>query len=129
MDQQLLDILSSTFSSSLSAPLFPQRLQLLKSHLYNRDFEKAFPTSLPSVDDDINAEQQALLETYVLRWVPTRALCYYRIFSTIANFFVPETEAESDLHIVSIGAGSGSESLAFQALLTSHRITILEYPD
>ena len=128
MDQQLLDILSSTFSSSLSAPLFPERLQLLKTHLYNRDFEKAFPTSLPSVDDDVNAEQQALLETYVLRWVPTRALCYYRIFSKIAKF-VPEREAESDLHIVSIGAGSGSESLAFQALLTSPCITILEYPD
>jgi 25S rRNA (uracil2843-N3)-methyltransferase len=122
MDQQLLDVVSSTFSSSLSSPLFAQRLQLLKTHLYNRDFERAFPTSLPSADDDVSAEQQALLETYVLRWVPTRALCYYRIFSKTAKF-VPE----SDLHIVSIGAGSGSESLAFQALLTNPCTIVLRY--
>lgn len=120
-DQQLLDVISSTFSSTLSSSLFTERLQLLKTHLYNRDFDKAFPTSLPSADDDESEELQSLLDIYVLRWVPTRALCYRRIFGKIAKF-VPE----SDLRVVCIGAGSGSELLALQALLTSPCILIAQ---
>ena len=116
-DQAVLDLISSSFSSTLSSPRFGENLQTVKTHLYNRSFSEAFPTAKPE-DDTVDNESQTLLETYVVRWVPTRVLCYARIFERIASF-LPE-----ELRAVCIGAGCGSESLAFQAAFNRTRMVL-----
>ena len=113
-DQLILDIIFSSLSTTFASPAFDSRLQCLKKHLYNRSFAEAFPTSDTSISDNVNGNDQSeLLETYVLRWVPTRALCYGRVIEKIAGFL-----PTGELRIVSIGAGCGSETLAFQAALS-----------
>lgn len=113
-DQNIVDTISSTFSSTLNSHNLPEDLQTLKKHLYNRSFAEAFPTSSrPAQHDSSNDDQKSLLEAYVVRWVPTRVLCYARIFERIAKFL-----PESELRAICIGAGCGSESLALQATLT-----------
>src|ERR1700685_376188 len=106
-EQASLDLLSSTFSSTLQSPLLSEYLQSLKRHLYNRSFADAFPTS--SAPKDGAEDQNALLEAYAVRWVPTRALCYSRIIGQVAKYL-----QKSDLRVVCIGAGCGSETLALQ---------------
>ena len=112
-DQQLLDLISSTFSSTLNSPHLPENLQSLKKHLYNRSFAEAFPTSSASIEDTAPNDQTLLLEAYVVRWVPTRVLCYSRLFERITKFL-----PESEVRVICIGAGCGSESLALQATST-----------
>ena len=113
-DQNILNLISSAFSSTLNSPDLSEHLQSLKKHLYNRSFAEAFPTSSSSAQEDSSTDdQKSLLEAYVVRWVPTRVLCYSRIFERIAKFL-----PESELRVICIGAGCGSESLALQAALT-----------
>jgi len=117
-DQLLLDLISSTFSSTLQYPLLPEHLQSLKKHLYHRSFADAFPTSNTTKDEQDAAEDQnTLLEAYVVRWVPTRALCYSRIIQQVAKYL-----SNSELRVVCIGAGCGSETLALQSALTYERM-------
>jgi 25S rRNA (uracil2843-N3)-methyltransferase len=116
-DQKLLNLISSTFSKTLFSPVLTERLQSLKTHLFNRSFADAFPTSTSEEDED----QQAMLETYVVRWVPTRALCYTRIFQKIEKFL-----PSADLRIMCIGAGCGSETLALQAALSNESTTYFD---
>lgn len=112
-DQNILNLISSTFSSTLNSPNLSEHLQSLKKHLYNRSFAEAFPTSGSSAQEDTSTDDQKyLLEAYVVRWVPTRVLCYSRIFERIAKFL-----PESELRAICIGAGCGSEPLALQAAL------------
>ena len=112
-DQHILNLISSTFSSTINSPNLSERLQSLKKHLYNRSFAEAFPTSSSSAkDESLSDDQKSLLEAYVVRWVPTRVLCYSRIFERIAKFL-----PESELRVICIGGGCGSESLALQATL------------
>lgn len=116
-DQALLDLIATTFASTLSSPSLPDDLQALKKHLFNRSFDEAFPTTLtPSQpEEEAGCERsETNLEAYIVRWVPTRALCYSRIFKTIAGLLPDET-----LRAVCIGAGCGSESLALQVILKS----------
>ena len=121
-DQILLNLISSTFSSTLSSPKLPDYLQSLKKHLYDRSFEEAFPTSASSSqNDDLENDQEKILEAYVLRWVPTRVLCYTRIMERITRF-LPNPE----LRVFCIGAGCGSETLALQAALSAQRIKPLK---
>jgi Putative SAM-dependent methyltransferase len=118
-DQTVVNIISSTFSTTLSSPLLHDHLQSLKTHLYNRSFAEAFPTSTPTPEDEISADdQQTMLEAYVVRWVPTRVLCYARIFERIASYL-----PKSEMRVVCVGAGCGSETLALQASL-SHQCTL-----
>lgn len=113
-DQLLLDLISSTFTSTLQSPKLPEYLQSLKKHLYNRSFADAFPTFNTTKDEQDGAEDQnALLEAYVVRWVPTRAICYFRIMQQIAKYL-----SCSEVRVVCIGAGCGSETLALQSALT-----------
>ena len=110
-DQALLKLISSTFALALSSSGLQERLQSLKKHLHSRSFVEAFPTSASATQDDSpEDDQHALLESYVIRWVPTRALCYVRIFERISKF-LPQSELRATL----VGAGCGSESLALQA--------------
>ena len=116
-DQLLLDLISSTFSSTLQSPLLSEYLRSLKRHLYNRSFADAFPTSsAPKEEQDGAEDQNALLEAYVVRWVPTRALCYSRIIEQVTKYL-----QKSDLRVVCIGAGCGSETLALQSSLSCER--------
>jgi hypothetical protein len=116
-DQKLLNLISSTFSNTLFSPLLTEHLQSLKRHLFNRSFADAFPTSTSGEDED----QQTMLETYVVRWVPTRVLCYTGIFQKIEKFL-----PSADLRVMCIGAGCGSETLALQALLSSECIIAID---
>ena len=112
-EQLLLDLIATTFSSTLASPDLPTQLQTLKKHLYNRSFDEAFPiTAANTVEDDRRERSKSNLEAYVIRWVPTRTLCYSRIFERIAKFLPDDT-----LHALCIGAGCGSETLAFQSSL------------
>src|SRR5437762_12122214 len=113
-DQIVLDLITSTFPSALNSPSLTEHLQSLKKHLYNRSFSEAFPTSSSSStqDDSSTDDQNPVLEAYVVRWVPTRVLCYSRILERIAKFL-----PESELRVICVGAGCGSESLALQSTL------------
>lgn len=110
-DQLLLDLIATAFSSALASPDLTNHLQGLKRHLFNRSFDEAFPVTSGSPEDGCD-RSESKLEAYIVRWVPTRALCYSRIFERIAKFLPDEA-----LHAVCIGAGCGSETLAFQAIL------------
>jgi 25S rRNA (uracil2843-N3)-methyltransferase len=111
-DQQLLDVIASCFSTTIASSSLSERLQLLKKHLYNRSFAEAFPTST----DDGARDTEPILEAYIVRWVPTRALCYAIVFENIQRF-LPEALGR----VVCIGAGCGSESLALQTAFTRQR--------
>jgi 25S rRNA (uracil2843-N3)-methyltransferase len=69
LQQKMLNVFRDAFSSRMNQE-FPQLLQAVKMHLFNRQFQKAF-------------EGEALLETYAFRWSPSRALAYVEILSTI----------------------------------------------
>src|SRR5271170_5447622 len=113
-DQICLDLISSTFYSTLQSPLLSESLQSLKKHLYNRSFADAFPTSIvPKDEQDAAQDQNILLEAYVIRWVPTRALCYSGIIEKISTYL-----PKSGLRVVCVGGGCGSETLALQSSLT-----------
>lgn len=114
-DQLLLDLIATTFSSTLASPDLPNQLQELKKHLFNRSFDEAFPTTTSTTSNAVEdgcERSESNLKAYIVRWVPTRALCYARIFERIAKFLPDES-----LHVVCVGAGCGSETLALQASL------------
>ncbi|KAI1093156.1 hypothetical protein F5B19DRAFT_165052 [Rostrohypoxylon terebratum] len=74
--QRLLNIFSDTFREVLSDDEFSSILQKVKQALFNRDFETAFGN-------------EQFLEVYAARWSPSRALCYSKILSQIADDLVP----------------------------------------
>lgn len=69
VQQRVLNIFRDAFMSRMNHD-FPRLMQEVKKNLFNRDFLKAF-------------EREEFLETYALRWSPSRALAYMNIFSII----------------------------------------------
>ncbi|KAI5289709.1 hypothetical protein KEM54_003378 [Ascosphaera aggregata] len=83
-------------------------VQLVKAHLYRRDFEAAFA--------DADGE---LLRAYALRWSAGRALAYAGIFGYVlakmrSSFDYREGDKVAQ-HIVCIGGGAGSELVGLAA--------------
>ncbi|PGH11551.1 hypothetical protein AJ79_04809 [Helicocarpus griseus UAMH5409] len=95
-------------SEPLSRPL-SELIQILKTHLYRRDFLSAFA--------DANDE---LLKAYALRWSAGRALGYAGIFAAVCEMITQDraTALQKKMyveHIVCIGGGAGAEIVGLAA--------------
>jgi 25S rRNA (uracil2843-N3)-methyltransferase len=83
-------------------------VQEVKSHLYNRDFSKAFG-------------KPEYLSAYALRWSASRAACYTEIFSSpgllpMSRSVQPTDDTQSSaFKVVCIGGGAGAEIVALAA--------------
>ena len=111
---EVLQLFARAFGETLADPALAQRLQEVKTHLYNRDYAGAFATA-------------ANLSAYVVRWSPSRALCYRHVFLDLCD----ELRAVFDLHdcdgdgdgdgdggareVVCVGGGAGGEVVAAAA--------------
>lgn len=107
--QEILDIFHHAFST-LFTPQLPELLQKVKTHLFNRDFLAAF-----------GAPEN--LEAYVVRWSPSRALCYREVFLELSpalrRVFELKGEEGERVEIVCIGGGAGAEVVAVAAAVKS----------
>ncbi|KAE8452918.1 hypothetical protein EG329_013190 [Mollisiaceae sp. DMI_Dod_QoI] len=120
LQQLLLNIFRDAFAEVIASDNRQQLLQDVKNALYERDFARAFG-------------RQDYLETYSIRWSPSRALCYQSILVDISEHLVEifpicgaihfEAEVESvtnlndsALHAVCIGGGA-AEVVAFGGFL------------
>ncbi|KLJ13407.1 hypothetical protein EMPG_11659 [Blastomyces silverae] len=115
LQQLLLNVFQSGLLSDraceaepLSRPL-SELVQILKTHLYNRDFLSAFA--------DANEE---LLKAYALRWSAGRALGYAGIFASVLQMIIQHRIAAAGSntigqHIVCIGGGAGAEIVGLAA--------------
>lgn len=106
--QLVLNLFARTFADGpLANPSLQQNLQIIKGHLFNREYLAAFsPEKLPS---------------YAVRWSPSRALLYRSVFETYAGPVfsadaIPDDadeevkeEQESATKVVCIGGGAGGE--------------------
>ncbi|EEH48539.2 25S rRNA (uracil2843-N3)-methyltransferase [Paracoccidioides brasiliensis Pb18] len=116
LQQLLLNVFQSGLLSDkasatepLSRPL-SELVQILKTHLYRRDFLSAFA--------DANEE---LLKAYALRWSAGRALAYAGIFASVCEMIIQHrtTVAETittGSHVVCIGGGAGAEIAGLAAV-------------
>jgi len=105
-EQEILTIFRRTFSHAFTNTL-PQTLQEVKGHLYNRDYLKAFGS-------------EEYLQAYVVRWSPSRALAYKRIFLDTCKeirkvLYVEEEGYSKNAQIVCIGGGAGAEVVGIAA--------------
>ena len=102
----------------LFTPALQPLLQTVKQHLFNRDYAAAFG-------------EKRNLEGYVVRWSPSRALCYTEVFTgmcgEVAGVFdlrkwkegEGEGEERSRREVVCIGGGAGAEVVAAAAAVRS----------
>ncbi|KAF2438343.1 hypothetical protein P171DRAFT_372009 [Karstenula rhodostoma CBS 690.94] len=108
LQQLLLNIFRDSFPERLATDIKPL-LQEIKGHLYNRDFATAFG-------------KEEYLETYALRWSPSRTLCYLEILHDLKDELKPfqnvsqETEV-AEWNIVGLGGGAGAEIVALGGLM------------
>ena len=123
LQQLSLDIFSNTFAHRFHSDL-PAIVQQIKQHLFNRDFESAFG-------------QHSYLETYAMRWSPSRVLAYTQIFAeTLSKYHLQPQNLDQDSQysqelppvasrvqfafasrVVCIGGGAGAELVALAACL------------
>ena len=121
LQQGLLDVFRTAFAHRLLSADFTPRLQQIKGHLYDRDFEKAF-----------NNDQ--LREIYAARWSPSRALAYLSVFWDLSTHLSPSqpkeestslSESQNDASesqtykIVCFGGGAGAEVVALAGFCTA----------
>lgn len=108
-ERQLLSLLSSLSSPTLSSPTFTTTLQSVKSSLFNKDYQQAFA-------------EQGRREAYAARWVPSRALIYRRIFREMGGGRVLRKalfggQGKGKGKAIMLGGGAGSEVLALGSWL------------
>ena len=131
LQQLVLDIFRNTFEPRFESG-FPEIVQQIKQHLYNRDFKTAFG-------------QKSFLDVYAMRWSPSRALAYTQIFwETLSNYHLGNNRDPGDLPpttlqvqsasskpIICIGGGAGAELVALAASLhlISHPCADLNGPE
>ncbi|ODH27121.1 hypothetical protein ACO22_04286 [Paracoccidioides brasiliensis] len=116
LQQLLLNVFQSGLLSDkasatepLSRPL-SELVQILKTHLYRRDFLSAFA--------DANEE---LLKAYALRWSAGRALAYAGIFASVCEMIIQHRTTVAEIittgsHVVCIGGGAGAEIVGLAAV-------------
>jgi 25S rRNA (uracil2843-N3)-methyltransferase len=100
LQQLILDIFKNSFPERNGEDLISV-LQEIKGHLYNRDFAKAFG-------------KDEYLEAYAVRWSPSRALGYLKIFDSVIREFCNwieelDGDADSTLKVACLGGGAGAE--------------------
>jgi len=113
--KEILTLFQHTFSSVLNRPDLHSLLQTVKGHLFNRDYAAAF------------GEHQNL-QAYIVRWSPSRALCYRSVFLELCEelkevFDVAQREETTE--IVCFGGGAGAELVAAAAAVKA----LLPRPD
>lgn len=113
LQQLLLNIFRDTFPEVLTSDDRQQLLQDVKTALYERDFERAFG-------------KREFLETYSIRWSPSRALCYQAVLVDVSEHLIElfplcglllderedEFVLDSSLRAVCFGGGA-AEVVAF----------------
>lgn len=72
LQQLVLDIFKHTFPTTLDSNELSSLLQQVKHALFERDFETAFG-------------RKEYLETYAVRWSPSRALCYMAVLADLKD--------------------------------------------
>lgn len=112
---EVLDLLSSALSETLSRQDLSNQIQKIKALLYDRKFLEVF-------------EDAALLEAYVARWVPSRALAFRELLGGSdyllralkgkgkARAIEATDEAPQRTSIVALGGGACSELLALASI-------------
>ena len=106
-EQEILTIFRRTFSHAFTSTL-SQTLQEVKGHLYNRDYLQAFGS-------------EEYLQAYVVRWSPSRALAYRKIFletcEEVTRVFDVNSNGANDspAEVVCIGGGAGAEVVGIAA--------------
>lgn len=108
LQQLLLHVFRNAFPNRFGSDLKPL-LQEVKQHLYNREFTTAFG-------------KDEYLETYAVRWSPSRALGYLKIFCDLeVHVFDPQKlEAKGGTDpwkFVCLGGGAGAEIVALAGYL------------
>jgi 25S rRNA (uracil2843-N3)-methyltransferase len=122
LQQAILDQFRRTFEIENAANL-QRTVQEVKSHLYNRDFAKAFG-------------EPHYLEAYALRWSASRALCYADILSRLSLIQEARPTAlvqPRACRAVCIGGGAGAEIVALASVIrifdTKMQVTALDVAD
>jgi 25S rRNA (uracil2843-N3)-methyltransferase len=113
--KEILSLFQSTFSALFSRPDLHQLLQIVKGHLFNRDYAAAF-----------GAPEN--LDAYVVRWSPSRALCYRSVFLGLCEelmaVFDVANYAGQVVEVVCMGGGAGAELVGTAAAVK----TLLKKP-
>ena len=110
---ELQQLMLNVFREALPIPAdsnLRQIIQVVKGHLYNRDFASAFGG-------------EHLLHVYALRWSASRALAYADIFAEfdvkhcwLGNRITNVPDQAQDPQILCIGGGAGAEVVALAAI-------------
>ncbi|KAE9980603.1 hypothetical protein EG328_000240 [Venturia inaequalis] len=112
LQQVVLDTFKSSFPDLFDDEHLEEKLQEVKTHLFNRDFLGAFG-------------RDELLSAYAVRWSPSRALAYLSILHGVIETtlkskdikLASKTTGSKSLSICSIGGGAGAELVSVAALL------------
>jgi len=96
-EQSILDLIQTSYLSVLRSPDFKRKLQGIKQHFVNREYDMVF-------------NQPEHLPIYLVNYIPTRALVYYNLF--ISEPQLLEILNQKGLNICCLGGGPGSELLA-----------------
>ena len=100
----LLSVFAQTFPTVLANKNLETLLQTVKGHLFDRNYAEAFSTA-------------EFLETYVVRWSPSRALAYRAAFLELDEALADCFRIEGGMRkeVVCIGGGAGAELVAAAA--------------
>ncbi|KAL8730933.1 MAG: hypothetical protein Q9166_003723 [cf. Caloplaca sp. 2 TL-2023] len=108
LQQSLLNIFSTAFSSRLSDPsTLKEIIQKVKGHLYDRDFASAF------------ADEEGL-EAYAVRWSAGRAVAYLHLFcdiDCIHEILKARGANDESKKILCLGGGAGAEVVALACVM------------
>lgn len=102
----VLKLFQDSFRYLLNSPNLESFIQTVKGDLYERDYIKAFG------DDDRRM-------AYVVRWTPSRALCYSSLFSSLEE--IRNIITERDSRILCIGGGACGELVGLSAVFAQSR--------
>lgn len=112
-DPQILALIREALGSSLHSSDFLLTVQRIKELLYDRKWLEVFG-------------DEALLEAYAGRWVPSRALCFRELFASLAPVrdLLDEEgdEPSGSKGVISLGGGAGSELFAFASLVRASHL-------
>ncbi|QDS77411.1 hypothetical protein FKW77_006342 [Venturia effusa] len=112
LQQVVLDTFKSSFPAVFDDNNLEEKLQEIKTHLFNRNFLAAFG-------------RDELLSAYAVRWSPSRALAYLNTLHGVIETtlkskdikIASRTTGSKSLSICSIGGGAGAELVSVAALL------------
>lgn len=105
---QILDLFKILFDEYSKAPDLNEKIQAVKTELFNRNYLKAF---------DSNEKRSV----YVLRWSSARALAYSSLFSSIEPLRDLIWKMNGDRKVLCVGGGAASEMVALAALYSRAR--------